>query len=720
MLHIPRSVIKTSREEISDRHLQIHEFTNRNGETQLIPLDRLPEDLSGYVFTAGALFQSEDRPEEDGTQLYTGDGMVYRLGFENGRAILKTRIAKTPCYYADLPVQLYLAANAPVPQAQFARNHRIFSFFSGFRNGGQARYSIVLGVRNQLNTALLKTRDRLLVTIDAGRPTEIDPDSMELIAPVGTTKDWLGIFPVISKLLQNTIFEVYINPAHPVIDVTHQTPGQNEFFTANYSTGYNGELAKPLNRVLDIVSKFLKRDYLGRFTYLIRYNFGDENNGIKPTMERWRLMLPDGNPVLVEQSLHQVAITEKYIILGDISFRMEFSQIFSPFIWGWLKLRKWQYFPAIAAWVNKVFLRQMKPLPYSNMYIVKREHLANGTKTLTPHIDREITAKKIVIPLEVSHFAADYANPDDEITLHIGHMNGWDVTEWITPFDRSVEGRPPLRTDLVGMMTGPSDLGGFGRYVVDGETGNIKRTKVIRDTESTWSTGVYTHRDLCRDSETESATAVKNIYWMCWGFTWELIPERIYEVYKHDGHRTIALEDLPDKNKPITLVRLNTETMEIADTYQFPSGTFACSPQFIPSSSECPPDIDPSIHGYIVCMMLLDSGENGEPKDEFWVFHADDFNGKPIYRLSSPKSEGPLNLAFALHTTWLPDLHERPSTVAERRNRREQSVKEDYEDYFEKPLVCEQTKNLVRNIVYPHYIDQTLEDDFETWLETNP
>jgi hypothetical protein len=437
-------------------------------------------------------------------------------------------------------------------------------------------------------------------------------------------------------------------------------------------------------------------------------------------MERWQLVLPDGKPVLVEQSLHQLAITEKYIILADISFRMEFSQIFSPFIWGWLKLRKWQYFPAIAAWVNKVFLRQMKPLPYSNMYIVKREDLVNGTKTLTPQIDPKVTAQKIVIPLEVSHLAADYANPNNEITLHIGHMNGWDVTEWITQYDRSVESHPALRTDLVGMMTGPSDLGGFGRYVIDGETGDIKRTKLLRDADYTWSTGVYTHRDLCRDSETETATTVKNIYWMCWGFTWELIPERIYEVYKHDGHRTIALEDLPNGNKPITLVRLDTENMEIADTYQFPSGTFACSPQFIPSSSECPPGIDRSIHGYIVCMVLLDSDENGKPKDEFWVFHADDFNGKPIYRLSSPDPNQPLNLAFALHTTWLPNLHERPSSVSERRHRREQSVKEDYDRYLQKLFVCEQTKNLVHNIVYPHYIDQTLEEDFEQWLQTKP
>ena len=114
--HIPKSVIKTSREELDISELQIHQQENKNA--QPVPVDKLPEDLHGYAFIVGALFQAEDRPQEDGTLLYTGDGMIYRLGFEDGKATLKTRIAKTPCYYADLPTQLYLAEKAIEPKAQ--------------------------------------------------------------------------------------------------------------------------------------------------------------------------------------------------------------------------------------------------------------------------------------------------------------------------------------------------------------------------------------------------------------------------------------------------------------------------------------------------------------------------------------------------------------------------------------------------------------------------
>lgn len=185
--YIPKSIIKTSRKELDIAELQIHQQENKNAEP--IPVDKLPEDLQGYAFIVGALFQDQNRPQEDGTLMYTGDGMIYRLGFEDGKATLKTRIAKTPCYYADLPTQLYLAEKAIEPKAQFAKNNRIFSYFSGFRDGGQSRYSIILGGRNQLNTAFLQTRNHLLVTIDAGRPYIVDPDSLELIEPIGSTSD---------------------------------------------------------------------------------------------------------------------------------------------------------------------------------------------------------------------------------------------------------------------------------------------------------------------------------------------------------------------------------------------------------------------------------------------------------------------------------------------------------------------------------------------------
>ncbi|MBG1242074.1 carotenoid oxygenase family protein [Nostoc sp. NZL] len=748
--HIPKSVIKTSRHE-GCWHLEIRKQENKDGQNEIISLAELelaelPPGLHGYAFIVGALFQSENKPQEDGTQLYTGDGMVYRLGFEDGKAILKTRIAKTPCYYADLATQFYLADNSvePIPFAlfnkkilsYFVEKYKRFCYFAAFRNGGPSRFSITLGSRNQLNTAFLRTRDHLLLTMDAGRAYQLDPDSMELLEPVGSTEEWCGIFPVISRLTWINIFETYISSAHYVTDINSSNGKQDELFTTNYSTGYNGKFQKPVNWVLDsncfhkvvksfyalLQIKFNPKQELGRFTDLIRYRFTDKHKGLQPTMERWRLVLPDGQPVVVDQSLHQLAITEKYIILADIAFRMEFSQIFTPFLFGFLRLWKFNRTYSLGSWIYSIFLRAIKPLPFANLYIINRQDLDKVNQGYSienlPDNRTTITVQKVTLPREISHFAADYSNPENKfITLHVGHVNGWDVTEWITRHDTSVPDKP-FREDLEGMMVGSTDLGFLGRYVVDGETGKIESCKTVQDIQSTWALSLYTHRELNHDSLTETATEVQNIYWLSLGFTWELIPQRIYDAYKLDPRRVVPAEQLPRKeeNKPITLLRLDTQQMKIVDSYHFPSGTYVSSTQFIPSSLLCPEDIDKSIHGFIVCTVMLDPdpSQSDRATDEFWIFHADDLKNKPVYRLSASSKDKPLNLAMTIHSTWLPDIRQQQYSVEERHHKREDSVKKDYQHLIEKKGKAVQ--ELFNVIVFPEFTKQTLEEDFEKFL----
>ncbi len=680
---VPRSAIKTCREEITDLRLMVRKYVkNSNGDWELVAQDanELPAGLQGYVFTVGALFQDQNRPQEDGTQLYTGDGMIYRLGFEQGQAILKTRIAKTPCYYADLATAGDSNRSVWAPQTEFAKRHRIFSYFAAFRNGGPSRFSILLGGRNQLNTAFLRVGDRLIVTIDAGRPYEVDPNSLELLAPIGSTNCWLGIFPIVPKLVAkisrlipplttNYPFDVYINSAHPVADTKkyNNIYGStiNGFLTTNYSTGYNGLYRKPVNWFFDQINNISRgeataKEQFGRFTDLIYYTFDRATESSESELKRWRLILANGShkgkPVIVEQSLHQLAITEDFIILADIAFKMEFSQIFSPFLFGFLKLKLFQKFWSLGAWIYAKFLRAIPPLPNGIIYIVKRSDLEKYPACTADTEPTPLPALQVILPHEISHFAADYNNPDGKITLHVGHINGWDVTEWITRYDLPVPSKPSWRCDLEGMQVGTTDLGGLAKYAIDGNTGKIEKIQTIRDTNFTWSPSIYTHSELSRDDANNPEEQIKNIYWLCWGFSWELIPQRIYDAYKLRESRTIPIEDLPLNDKPLTLVRLDTETMTVADSFQFPRGYFVSSPQFVPSYERLPEGADPSTHGYIVCVVLADNLDNKEQScDEFWVFHADDFN-KPIYRLLAPSDREPLNLALTLHTTWMREI----------------------------------------------------------------
>ncbi|MEM9926947.1 MAG: carotenoid oxygenase family protein [Cyanobacteria bacterium P01_D01_bin.50] len=707
---IPNSIMKASREEINELELAI--FKQEGNELSLV--ENLPDGLSGYVFIAAPL------PYGDGSFVLNGDGMIYRLDLTEGKAKLKTKIAKTPCYYADLAIQ-----NQP---NKYPNNFR-------FRNGGPSRMSQVLGSRNQLNTAFLKTSEQLFVTFDAARPYEIDPSSLEILEPIGSTNKWEQIFPL------SNIFGTYSNPAHPVCDVqglkSNNSKNEQKLFTINYSTGYKGNLKK----LIGIIFKWIKQNFKGSpitklldsiqlgYTNLICYDLETKE------FESWEMILPDGKTVSPDQTIHQMAITEDYIIFMDIAFKIELSQLFSPYwlepigklktiiinifniltILGLSVFDKYKdvvedIFMQIGQWMYSKFLRLIPPEPYTNLYIVSRESLSkenknscDGVKEKQKSHGNQIKVKKVTIDREVSHFTVDYCNPDNKIILHVGHNNGSDVTEWIGKYDLPAR-KNKLRQELAGMIVGAMDLGCLGRYTIDGKTGIVRDERVISDPEKTWSISVCTYHELCNESINETADRVKNIYWMSWGFSWENIPQRIYSVYKDSKFRNLDCSELSEEDyKPVQLLRLDTEKMEIVDSFEFPYGHFACTPQFIPSSLPCPEDKDPSIHGYIVCVVLADNPDNSnEAQDEFWILHADDFNNKPVYRLRSPQ----LDLGLTIHSTWLQEIDKEKYSEEERRKKREVSVYEDYAKLIKKrPKI----KELFEKFVYSNFIEQTPE-----------
>ena len=680
---------------------------------------QLPEDIYGYAFFACPLppvttFSADSYARGD-RMVLNGDGMLYRLGFEHGTAILKTRMMKTPCYYADLAAQL-------VPKFD--------KIGYRFLDGGMVRHSLLLGTRNQMNTAFVATKEHLLATFDAARPHILDPDSLELLEPIGAASNWQGLAPKQPAWLTQ-VFQPYSNPAHPVCDHLQAIDSAGEFITANYSAGLS------LLSVIDRFRRWYKarqgldgiilKNPWGAFTSLVRYRFDSQ------TFEKWRLVLPNGEPVIIQQAIHQMALTEDYIIVGDIAFKIELSQIFAPFLFG--SIRK--YSVQIGYWLSLMFLKLVQPLPYANLYLIARSDLDKPIPAGEP---ATLTAIKIVLPREVSHFVTDYRNPNDKITLMSAHNGGWDVTEWIGEYDESVnldcestpaitkgiealagvnKSLPPvtptkcLRKEFRGFQPSPVDLNSVARYTIDAKTGAVIKANFLSDTgdnpskRNTWSVSVNTHRNLNRDSELETGEKITSLYWMGWGFTWETIPKRIYRAYRDRDNRVIPVEGLPQSDMPATLLRLDTERMEIADSFEFPIGYLARSPQFIPSKDPCPLGKDPATHGYIVCVIMSDAEPNNPhtvAQDEIWVFHADDFKGKPIYRLSHPD----INLGLTIHSTWIPTIQFGKYLPAERQAMRKATLDRDFNPVVQ-AKIFPHTKTLFQEVVYPHYVAQTSE-----------
>ena len=195
-------------------------YTSRNevdGELEIFE-GQVPDDIQGSFYVCypvgsvnsdGLPFPEKllngDHNPEAATPIMNGDGMAVRVTMKPGeKTTVRSRILKTPCYWADV-------------NSRYGTKHYEVL---GFRNFGISRMSMGLGARNEVNTALIPVHFKdsenpyLLATYDVGRPFIMDPESMELITPVGWNKEWVqGTPPFLPwpfKLVQST--------AHPTFD----------------------------------------------------------------------------------------------------------------------------------------------------------------------------------------------------------------------------------------------------------------------------------------------------------------------------------------------------------------------------------------------------------------------------------------------------------------------------------------------------------------------
>jgi all-trans-8'-apo-beta-carotenal 15,15'-oxygenase len=229
----------------------------------------LPRDIVGHALVVASL------PYGDGTPLFTGDGMIYRLSFGGGRARLLTRLVRTPCFAVDEAA---------------GTDERL-----RFRNSGFVRISQAFGARNFGNTALVPIQDgRLLATYDAGRPWEIDPETLEVITPVGLQSSWRPFLPPVTPGLD--FFTMNMATAHPGYD-----PGDRVTYVVNYATPVEG---------LDIEP----------FVRLLWWDGATEPSSTTLVDEH-------GQPVTLLMSCHQMQVTERFVILLDGAFQIEPEQM---------------------------------------------------------------------------------------------------------------------------------------------------------------------------------------------------------------------------------------------------------------------------------------------------------------------------------------------------------------------------------------------------------
>jgi hypothetical protein len=149
---------------------------------------------------------------------------------------------------------------------------------------------------------------------------------------------------------------------------------------------------------------------------------------------------------------------------------------------------------------------------------------------------------------------------------------------------------------------------------------------------------------------------VPQMYWYAGGMFPELLTEFIVNLFADYRYRLVSMADLlqivaDHQGKPTCLLRLNTQSMAIADSYQFPCSTapntqgyLINSPQFVPKANSS--EDDPTA-GYLICYVFV--GESSQ----VWIFDANHLSQGPICKLDHPA----LNFGLTLHTAWLPAIH---------------------------------------------------------------
>lgn len=462
---LPESLFTASRYELNDIPLQIE------GE--------LPNDIQGHSFLVAPVgsLNSGGLPYPGGNSLISGDGMIYRVDFNQpGKATIKSRLVKSPDYYADKATQ---------PGSPYEKYR--------FRTHGISRFSLSLGLRNELNTAFLPmpfspdSQQRLLVTYDAGRPYEIDTETLEAVTPVGANSEWR---PEMEGL--KFPFPSVLSSAHPVFDAH-----TGEMFTVNYARSFENLLksvpfisqlaqfpqelddflekfnfftsARILETLIELTSQTFQAltDELGQllasisgihldhFVYLVRWN----GQGY---LERWKLVLPDGSSVKIRQTIHQIGLSEDYIVLMDTAFTTGLEEFINN------PLPEYKNLEATLR-----YLLDKPENPNSVIYLVRRQDLKRGQYPALEDSEVEITVKQLSIPMEASHFLMDYKNPEGQVTLHIAHICAWNVAEWIRPYDVSAyENHQPVSERVHGMDSSETDISRLGHHVIDGKKGS--------------------------------------------------------------------------------------------------------------------------------------------------------------------------------------------------------------------------------------------------------
>jgi carotenoid cleavage dioxygenase-like enzyme len=304
-----------------------------------------PENLAGCIFIVAPYHRPNDR------HLFTGEGVIikWELQPQAGKIKLHSKKLKTWDGFWRC------VQNKILSQAFFP-----------------ARLS-VFGVAEIANTAIANLNGRLILTADAGRYWEVDPNTLETITPLGYFDEHIVSIPL-------SFFPLVANTAHP-------------FFDSPTKKLITCELKfKP--RHGDLFTDMVSSPYISIWDWDIPQAGNQQQTGVK----HWKLAGTelDGSP-------HTTIVTEQLILIPDMPFQMGVTMILG------LKIPP------------------RKAYPKTQMYVVNRQDLKEDQET--------VASRLITFDGDSYHFLCNYHHIDDTISLVAIQQATISLTEAIQPGD---------------------------------------------------------------------------------------------------------------------------------------------------------------------------------------------------------------------------------------------------------------------------------------------
>lgn len=373
----------------------------------------VPNDLAGHV-----LFQSLSLLDSDAG--FSGDSMLWRIDFDEDGPVITSKLLRSSDYLL----------------AEAVRDTNL-----EFESRGMGRMG-PLGLLNQSNTALVELDgNRVVTTVDAGRPWEIDPKTLLPKSPVGTLDDYRPVIEL-PDAPDQPLCPLTITSAHPPYD-----PHTGEFYGIAFSL-------VPIPGMT--------------FCELHQWDGSGE-------LRKTPIISGDGSPVLISQSAHQMCVTRDYIVVLDASITLETGKLLNP----------------PDSWAASF---HATPRPTSDIYIIDRQKLRESTGAVVAH--------KCSIPRESGHLMVDYDHPQGRVIVHSAYTPAMDVGEWVMGLDKHPKTRLSVREDLVNCISPVSyDIGVVGRYEINARTGKILESSTFYN-DWTWGTGGLTARNKLTPDDT--------------------------------------------------------------------------------------------------------------------------------------------------------------------------------------------------------------------------